>query len=283
MFDAPVIFEEAVQFAAKKQLLPTLLGSQELRQLGSDVRRASLFSARTTEARYLADVQGMLDSLLKGETNEASARAELQATLQRLSYRPESGFPGDAQFGIEPAEAGKLRDLSSDARVKLVLETNQRMAQNYGRLLQGNEPDALWQYPAWELVRIYPREVERGFRRGKGGALEADPDNAWEERWQKAGGDLVDGRMIALKGAEIWTALGDSGTFEDGLDNPFPPFAFNSGMGWREVPRDEAVELGLVDADQSIGATVPRFAGSLDDETASVPTDLLREALASLQ
>jgi hypothetical protein len=55
------------------------------------------------------------------------------------------------------------------------------------------------------------------------------------------------GRMVARKDSPIWDSLGDSDLFDDGLDNPFPPFAFNSGMWTEEISRDEAVELGLID------------------------------------
>ena len=53
------------------------------------------------------------------------------------------------------------------------------------------------------------------------------------------------GRMIALKDAEVWSAIGDSALFPDALDVDHPPFAFESGMGWREILGSEARELGL--------------------------------------
>ena len=49
--------------------------------------------------------------------------------------------------------------------------------------------------------------------------------------------------MAALKSSGIWQVLGD---FPDGLGNPYPPFAFNSGMWTEEVSRDEAIQLGLI-------------------------------------
>ena len=57
--------------------------------------------------------------------------------------------------------------------------------------------------------------------------------------------------MIALKDDDVWNNLGDSSLFDDGLDNPSPPFAFNSGMYWRQVPRDECIELGLIEGDEA--------------------------------
>jgi len=45
--------------------------------------------------------------------------------------------------------------------------------------------------------------------------------------------------MIALKDDDVWDQLGSSDFFPDGLDNPYPPFAFNSGMDVRDVIRSE--------------------------------------------
>lgn len=67
--------------------------------------------------------------------------------------------------------------------------------------------------------------------------------------------------MIALKDSPIWAALGDgAGDYTDTLDNPFPPFAFNSGMDWRDVPRAECEELGLIAGDETPG----KMEGELD-------------------
>jgi hypothetical protein len=60
------------------------------------------------------------------------------------------------------------------------------------------------------------------------------------------------GRMVAAKNSPIWQFLGSA--WDDSLGNPYPPFAFNSGMDWLEVERDEAVALGVVDSDQEIAA-----------------------------
>jgi len=61
------------------------------------------------------------------------------------------------------------------------------------------------------------------------------------------------GRMIALKADPVWGELGSYGNFDDALGVDHPPFAFNSGMGWREITRAECVALGVVGPDgQSI-------------------------------
>ncbi|MGN0854302.1 MAG: hypothetical protein ACI4R9_02140 [Kiritimatiellia bacterium] len=94
-------------------------------------------------------------------------------------------------------------------------------------ILLGNRSAALPDTDdAQELVRIEQREVPRD----------------WRGKWVSKGGMLYQGRMIALKGDPIWTAISRFG-------QPYPPFDFNSGMGVDDVSYDEAVELGVIRAD----------------------------------
>ena len=59
---------------------------------------------------------------------------------------------------------------------------------------------------------------------------------------------------MALKDSPIWQALGDgAGGFRDTLLNPYPPFAYGSGMGWVAVDRDRCVTLGLIGEDEEVG------------------------------
>jgi hypothetical protein len=264
------IFREALAFARGRAPLPTALNTMGLRELPRDVRMKSLFSARNTNADILQDIGSKIEGLLQGEFNEATARAQLQDAFDAVGYQPATGFPEGER--VPPAEEGGLRDLSSDKRIRLVLETNLRQAANFGFLQQGNDPLSRWQYPAFELVRIYDREEPRGEMPGSMG---------WNERWVRAGGELTDGdRMIALKDDSVWDNLGDSNLFDDGLDSPFPPFAFNSGMGWREVPREEAIEMGLIDGNEIPSENDARF---FDEEMQADAEQFSTEKLLNLR
>jgi hypothetical protein len=233
-----------------RRVMMTRLGSADLRRLGREVRERAIFSARVTNADFLGELAQVIDDMLEGKINLATGRLRLFRKLKELGYTPEEGFP-DEVAALPPAERGSLQDLSSVGRLNLMLQTNERMAANYGRMIEGNEPYARHAYPAWELVRLFRRVIERG-----------SPDSrsaGWEERWEAAG-DLVGWQgavrepMIARKDSPIWQALGDgSGGYQDTLDNPYPPFAFNSGMAWRAVDRAECVELGLIEADETPG------------------------------
>lgn len=241
----------------------------------------AIFSARTNLASYLDDIKEQVAELIEGNQGVGHAQHNLQKMLESYDYTPEAGF---SDFMVPPAKAGGITDLSSDARTKLVVETNYSQAVNFGRREEGLDQDALWRYPAWELVRLFDRDVPRGFKL-VGGQLVVDLGNDWPSRWRAVGGVLTDGRMIALKTDEIWGHLGDSDVFDDGLNTPYPPFAFSSGMDWMQVERSECVALGLIDEDEEIQpAPSNEFAEELQDsERTRILSDLKAERLWLLQ
>ena len=245
---AAIPFVEAIQSLVKKGLLPTSMSSAEIRALDAGVRRQSLFSARTTLTGYLNDIKSTVESIVNPKQvervmedgskrmvtegfNPASAREVLRQKLRDLGYKPAED------------EAGSITDLGSDARLNLVIKTNTDMAQGAGQFIQQNAfAETLDAYPALELFRLEDRKEPRN----------------WPQRWRiasqvagdaKAAGVLeFTGRMVALKSSGIWQALGDgAGGYDDTLGNPYPPFAFNSGMFTEEVARDSAERLGLIE------------------------------------
>lgn len=263
--ELPASFAEAVKYARERELMPTALGSAEIRELAAAVRQRSLFMARVTNAEVLQELADQIEALQQGRTNFATAMMKMRQTIAEEGYNPREGFPGDAERGVPPAEPFSLQDVHSHSRTELALRTNLGQAYGFGQRQQGNEPDALYQFPCWELVRVGTREVPRGYIQRKG-KLVADPANKWTERWLRAGGTIYgDERMVARKDDPVWKNLGSSEEFPDGLDNAYPPFAFNSGMGWLEIDREESVALGIISEDEiPMPDDGVRFAGPFD-------------------
>jgi hypothetical protein len=214
---ANVSFTEALQRQEVRALLPTTLSSAQLERISGEILERALFSARTTSAEYLQEVDDVLQKYINGEIDLASARLRLSNKLRELGYAP------------RPGEEGAITDLSSDERINLVLRTNADMASGYGQWLQGQDKAILDQWPAQELYRAAHRMVPRD----------------WATRWVVAGGQTYGGKFIALKNTTIWTAISRFGT-------PYPPFDFNSGMAVRDVDRKTAMSLGLIDRDTQI-------------------------------
>lgn len=257
IFTEPLPFSDALRELAEKALLPTDMSTAELRALDAEVRNTSVFMARVTKAEFLQGLKDQLAEGLAGSTNKATMRARLQDQLDAMEYTAEGGFPDETSGRIPPAEEGSLRDIKSDQRLNLVLTTNLRLIGNRGFQRAGQTDFALYAWPCYELVRVGVREVPRGMKRvrGKKGAqphLVEDFDKGWPARWERCGGRFYHGRMIARKDDPIWNELGSSKEFSDALDTDVPPFAFNSGMGWRAVRREECVRLGVITADTDI-------------------------------
>lgn len=217
--------------------LPTHLSSQEIRdQWAQRIREQSVFSARTTDESYLQSLRSTLAQVVDGRINGARAREILLRKLDEIGYDAEAGgFPGDE--GIPPAAAGSLRDLASARRLKLILETNETVGYSLANLARASDPDVMALQPGWRLIPGRYRKAPR-----------AD----WEARW-KAAGESVGWKgasrteFTALKDSPIWAALGaGAGGYRDTMGNPYPPFAWGSGLTWVDVDRDTCITLGIL-------------------------------------
>ncbi|HEY0966932.1 MAG TPA: hypothetical protein VGE76_16315 [Opitutaceae bacterium] len=220
ILNAPMPYEEALDAAEIRTLLPTTGRTADLRQLGGAITRRAMFSATVTLASRLQAMADGVNAVLTGTGDQATAALALKQLLDREGYQP------------DPEKAGGLEDLSSLARRRLIIETNVATAQGYGWREQGMQPDVLDEYPAQELFRAF-------------GPPDSSKRRNWAERWAEAGGRFYGDRMIALKTDPVWRRLGSM--FDDSLGNDYPPFAFNSGMDVRDIGREEAEELGLID------------------------------------
>ena len=216
-----------------KDLLPTTLGSEEIRgTIAADILRRSVWSARMASVPYLAQIRDVCARVLAGEINQATAVKELMDTLTSM--------------GHSPLDPGGLTNPASLRRLNLIVDTQTQMAASVARI--DNQTEAtLMLWPAWELVRFEDR---------------AKPRQDWAARWRAAGEycgwqGALQNRFIALKNSPIWAALGQgAGGFRDTLGNPYPPFAYSSGLDWMEVTAEECARLGLSTA----SATAPESA-----------------------
>ena len=124
--------------------------------------------------------------------------------------------------------------------------------------------------------------IPRGMKLGKGGWAHVAGED-WPSRWESVGGKFYGmGRMIARKDDPIWERLGSSETFPDALDTALPPFAFNSGYGWREIDRAEAIKLGVIGERTEVSPQDHQLNDGLKS-TAIFDQDYLRAVKADLE
>lgn len=277
IFAAPIAFEEAVRNRAARQLLPTTLTTRELQQLPAELRRRAVFSATVTKADHLQRLNDLVAKISGGLTESGEVAGAPGARRSRMISIPEAKaqlaeYLRSTGYMAEPGKAGSLQDLMSDARLQVQVETPVLDTLGFARFRASQDPASLEQFPAWELVRTRFARVPRD----------------WPGRWTEARAQLADprgsteassGRLVALKNHPIWEVLGS--LFPDSLGNPWPPFAFNSGMNWLPVEREDAIALGLLEPDQSVEpAEGPGLNENLETSAARFDA-ALREALAA--
>lgn len=232
------------EFAAKTEV-PSWARTAEWQDVPAMIRRRSFLSAGLEDARALSAEREAVADLLQRSSKDGklvrrdTAITELQGIMK--------------QRGLDTGAPDALTNPASEARVKLVLDTNRAQAQGYARFKRSSTGGALLAFPAQELIRIRNSKERRD----------------WQARWTAAGGTLTDGRMIALKTDPVWVALSRFGT-------PYPPFDFNSGMGVRDISRRECLSLGVISEDwQPDGDPVDDFNANVEADVSGVHPDLL--------
>lgn len=130
-----------------------------------------------------------------------------------------------------------------------------------------DDPIGLWSFPAWEL-RL--------------GTYWQESLDEWHSRWERCGGRLSGGRMIAAKWDGIWSRL--SSTFYDGFGRPYPPYASSSCACWADIGQDEAIVTGAI-PESEFREYMSRFPREplMDKEGNPISRNLLTAAHAELE
>ena len=283
-FISPVRWADGLRRLRARSVLPTSLGSRDIQKLGADLERWATVSAKIEDARALQTINQVVGKIVGGVGPEdvaarAAGERALQLSIPEARRMLRETFQALGVEAKDPDHVGTLQDPQSDARLNLILRTQEELAHGYGTYIATQDEDLLDLWPCWELVRVSPSRIERGYRAGAAGSIQRVPGDSWPERFVRAGGELYAGRMIAQKNSIVWERLGDPDLFDDALGNPYPPFAFNSNMDVRDVERAEAESLGVIAP--SAPAPKPRMRSVNEDLNASVKNfePALRSAL----
>ena len=223
------------------------MGSSEWGSVPASLRQRAFFSSRLTDAKAITAMRDLIASELSSERGTDGVFANRGAFVAKIKDLLESrGYPMGGTG---------LTDLTSNRRLSLIHRMAVEDAYGYARHASGQDADLLDAFPAQELFRAEDRRQPRD----------------WESRWTGAGGRLFGGRMIALKGDPVWTAISRFGT-------PWPPFDYNSGMDVRDVDRQEAEALGLIEPGEDV---IPESSMPELFEAKNIDDDLLKSLTAS--
>ena len=217
---------EAIDTFAKRQVVASAWRTAEWSQAPAEIANRSFFSAGVESANFLSTAQRDLSRALDLSRDESGRFTDretfisnLRKTALQLGLADPQGKPTD------------LQNLAGATRLGLIYDMNVDAARGRARRSAGLSEGALFASPAQELVRGRPARIPRD----------------WRARWAEAGGTLYGARMVALKTDPVWVALSRFGV-------PWPPFDFGSGMILRNVPRAEALSLGLLKEDEVLEA-----------------------------
>ena len=109
-----------------KKLLPTSLGSAEIRQrIAADILRRAVFSARMASASYLAKIREVCIEISEGRISQADARARMLEVLE--------------QMGHSQQDPGGLLNPASQRRLDLIIDTQRQMAASVAMLSEETE------------------------------------------------------------------------------------------------------------------------------------------------
>lgn len=211
----PETLSDAWKLLDGKVSVPSEMLTAEWRAVPQWIRERQFYMAGVYRAEILEEFRKEATLIANGERGLEESRKRLEQFLATVNYQPTAG------------EEGTIKDLRSMRRIQVSLRTNVQLLQGWGQKERGLK--AMAAFPAWELVRFESRRQQR----------------EWAVRFARAGGKLINGRIIALKGSDVWRKLGHDEPDTLGVD--YPPFAWGSGMGWRAVSRGECEALGLLE------------------------------------
>lgn len=217
--------------------------SKEWGNIPLEIRERAFFTATVGNVKVLSEMKSRISAAINQVRDSGGVMDKGRFVAEMKEYLSSQGY---ALGGTS------VRDITSNRRLSLIYDMNVEEAKEFARYKNDlSSAVGLNLYPAWEFTRVHPRRKER---------------RDWPERWKKAGGQIFDGRMIALKTSDVWAKLSVFG-------RPWAPFDFGSGMGCRDVRRADCVKYGLIQAKEKLtpkpvdfNASAKMSGNGIDDE-----------------
>ena len=153
MFTKPLPFAEAIAALDKRVLLPTTGNSAQLAALPAALLDESMFSSKVADARILQAAHDRIAGILQPEgrapgqsLSTATAREQLRQVLASLGYKP------------EPGKEGSIEDLTSRARLDLIIDHNVAMARGRGQWTATQDADVPRDLPH-KVMQLLPEPL----------------------------------------------------------------------------------------------------------------------------
>lgn len=266
MIDEPMPFKEAIGFLADKEQLPAEWDSAGWATHEPEFRSRAFFSARVESARFLDRAHSLLFDYIAGVketvTNPAGVKSEALSVFNRdhfvkkmREFMVAEGMATRQDFF--DTDQNDITDIKSEARLRLIFDTNVRQAYGYGQWKQGMTPATIKTFPAARLVRV------RGV-------------NEPRPRHQENLGEVL------LKTDPRWAEFHNAKDI-GGFGVPWGPYGFHSGVTQEDVSKEEAASLGLMGDKPAEVAPAPKFNDDLWASVRNMDPDIKAALIAELQ
>lgn len=214
------------------------------------IRQRAFFSATVEDARFLQTARGFLNDFLTQATlklpdgqvaMKVGGRGDFVTQMKEFMHKT----------GVERSKDETITDIGGSDRLRLIFDTQVRMAHDFGNYKQGLDPEMLDQFPAWRFIRGQPVEIPRPVHEENEGVVRLKTDE------------------------DFWLAMNDESL--GGFGVPYGPWGFNSGMDVEDVTREEAVALGLLNETDAQEPVQPEFNDSMTASTDGMDDDLVED------
>ena len=249
---------QAIDNFARRKTVASAWNTADWAQAPAEIVSRSFFSAGVESGRFLAEARSGITAALdvsRDQYGRLPDREKFVADLRGVALRLGLGTPD---------KPNDLKNLAGARRLGIIWDMNVNSANGRARRAAGLSQGALFAAPAQELVRGRNARVPRD----------------WTARWAEAGAQVdwegaLRTRFVARKTSPIWLELSRFGT-------PWAPFDFGSGMILRNISRDQAVALGLLQEDEILEPDPdPAYNDGLAATMQGVPDDVA-EAVQNL-
>jgi hypothetical protein len=221
-FTDPVLFQEAIAKLAERGITPSGMDSAMWRDTPVAIRERAFFSSRVESARVLQamhdyNTEFLHNSRFSNGALVAQGRAEFVADMRELAIAEGLGKIDPETGKITPEiRESDLTDIRSIARLQLIFDTQTESAQEFGYFAQGQDPAILDVFPAQQFIRVRPVKAPRSYHSAASGSIRRKDDLAF------------------------WLSMNRD------FNVPWGPWGFNSGMGVKDVDRNEAIAAGVI-------------------------------------
>ena len=259
--------KEALRYLIDKETLAADPELAEVMKADGDFAARSFFSANVESARFLDRAHGLIFDYVAKVREDITTPKGIQTTALRVADRAhfvrlmrefmvrEGMVSGEEEFfGVNQKD---IRDLRSEARLRLIFDTQVRQAYGYGKWKAGTSPRVMGAFPYARLVRDMTVSIPRLRHETNLGEIRHKLDPWWS--------DYINASDIG------------------GFGVPWGPYGYNSGCDQEDVSLADATKDGKPPPAPPQNAKAPGFNDGLSAGTVTMEPSIKEALLKQLR